>query len=256
MPDLTGVTVVVTRPAHQSEALCQSLEKSGAVTLRFPVIDIQPPADLQRVKLQLTRISTFDLIVFISANAVSSAMALIDKSFQWPRSTAIAAVGKATAKAIESHSLSVSIQAPEPYNSEALLSVSALQKMDNKSVLIVRGNGGREHLANSLRERGASVEYVECYQRVQATSDPAQLYKVWDKSEQLIFVVTSNEGLDNLVYMVGEKYQKDLLMSTVIVMSERAIIHANRLGFTKAPNLAEVASNDAIVASIESVVGN
>ncbi len=140
--------------------------------------------------------------------------------------------------------------APEPFNTEALLTLPELQNLTNQSILIFRGEGGRELLAKSLRVRGADVEYVECYRRVIPASDTSNLYQSWDENRKMLLVVTSNESLQNLVKMVNSKYRDSLLASQLLVVSERAVKKANELGFSQQPVLAGAASNEAIVEAI------
>lgn len=258
MPDLSGVTVVVTRPAHQAERLCQSIETAGGTALRFPVIEIQPPSNPKQAQSQLEQLNSFDLAVFISANAVFSAFDLLgslsEKIAGWPAKVAIAAVGQATAKAITSQGLAVNYLAPKPHNSEALLNIPELQNLSGKRIMIFRGEGGREYLAKTLRERGAEVEYAECYQRAMPSSDPSKLYKVWNENQLLLFVVTSNEGLENLCHMIDEEYQAALLASRLIVMSERAVTLAEKLGFSQTPIVVSAVSNEAILSTLRSTL--
>lgn len=258
MPDLSGVTVVVTRPAHQAERLCQFIETAGGTALRFPVIEIQPPSNPKQAQSQLEQLNSFDLAVFISANAVFSGFDLLgslsEKIAGWPAKVAIAAVGQATAKAIASQGLAVNYLAPKPYNSEALLSIPELQELCGKRILILRGEGGREYLAKTLRERGAEVEYAECYQRAMPSSDPARLYEAWDENRSLLLVVTSNEGLENLFHMIDAEHRTALLASRLIVMSERAVTLADKLSFAQTPIVVSAVSNKAILLAVRSTL--
>lgn len=251
MTDLTGVTVVVTRPSDQAEILCQSIEAMGATALRFPVIGIQPSVNIERLKAQLDHLSSFQVAIFISANAVFATMKVLESPQAWPTDLAIAAVGQATAKAIASRGLVVSYISPEPYNSEALLGLPELQNMRGQRVIIFRGNGGRELLAESLQERGAEVEYVECYQRVVPDTDTHALFQQWDKGCSMPIVVTSNEGLKNLTSMVDASHQQSLLTSPLIVVSQRTVDYAKELGFTQKPFVAKSASNEELLTAIK-----
>lgn len=250
MPALSGVTVVVTRPAHQAENLCRQIEAAGGEALRFPVLEIQTPQDIHKCQNQLAQLAEYDLAIFISANAVTSAMAMLKSAQAWPTSLPIAAVGKATADAAISQGLNISLTAAQPYNSEALLSLPELQKLSGKRILIFRGNGGRELLRESLLERGAEVEYVECYQRVVPQTDTRQLYAAWDQNRKMPIVVTSNQGLQNLVAMVNNEYQQELLSSPLVLISERTAKLSVKLGFTQTALVAEAANDEAILNSL------
>jgi uroporphyrinogen-III synthase len=260
MPALSGVTVVVTRPAHQADNLCQLIEAAGGQVLRFPVIDIQPTADSRTCHAQLQRLAEFDLAIFISANAVDVTLEQLTLTLQqtWPSDLPIASVGKATAHSLVSKGLQVTHIAPEPYNSEALLSMPELQNLDGKRIVIIRGEGGREYLRDRLMQRGAEVEYVECYRRAVATADTQQLYAAWEKTKisNMPIVVTSNQGLKNLLAMIDEEHQPILLASTLMLISERTARLSRELTFSQTPVIAAAANDDAILDGLKTWAKN
>lgn len=254
MPALSGVTVVVTRPAHQAENLCQHIESAGGKVLRFPVIEVRPPENAEQCRAQMARLVEYDLAIFVSANAVTGALALLESTQSWPVSLPIAAVGKATAQVIISEGLPSPLVAPRPFNSEALLGLPDFQKLNGKRILVFRGSGGRELLRDSLLERGAEVDYLECYRREVPQSDTRALYAAWDQRQTMPIVVTSNQGLENLVSMIDCEHQAQLLASPLIVMSERAVSLSSKLGFTQAPIVAAAANDEAILDSLKTWV--
>ncbi|MDT8385217.1 MAG: uroporphyrinogen-III synthase [Gammaproteobacteria bacterium] len=255
--DLSGITVAVTRPAHQAESLCHSIQALGGTALRLPVIAIGPctAADAQRLAEQLRRLDEYQLAIFISANAVSATLQQLPPGQVWPATVAIAAVGQATARAINAqgsaHGLVVSLVSPEPYNSEALLSLEPMQNLQGQRVIIFRGKGGREWLGDTLQARGATVEYAECYQRVTPATDMSPLFQLWEAAVRVPIVVTSNEGLENLHAMVGESHLQSLLKSPLIVVSQRAVDLAESLGFKQKPVVAKTASDEALLSAIK-----
>lgn len=247
---LAGLTVVNTRPAHQAQQLTDTLRSAGASVIDFPVIKIMPPSDQAILQSQLEKLGNVDIAIFISANAVEAGIAALGGAQNWPEKVSIAAVGRATATKLSSLGLEPSLVAPEPFNSEALLALPELQEMDGKHIMIFRGIGGREVLAETLRRRGAQVEYLEVYRRAIPNGDPVGLYQCWDENCLLLIVITSNEGLQNLFDMVDPIHRPDLLSTTLVVVSHRAIDKASELGFKTVPELSLNASNDAIVEAI------
>lgn len=248
---LTGLTVVITRPAHQAQPLCESISQAGGTVVQFPVIEILPPTKPDSLQSKLDQLSSADMAIFISANAVDFGIDALGGVSHWPEGVSIAAVGAATAAKLVSYGLSVDLVAPEPFNTEALLSLPELKDLTGQKILIFRGEGGRELLAKTLRERGADVEYIECYRRFIPASDPAALYQCWDEKRNLLIVVTSNESLQNLVMMVDSDHGKALLASQLLVVSDRAVKKARKLGFIQPPLFADAASNKAIVEAIQ-----
>jgi uroporphyrinogen-III synthase len=248
MPDLAGRTLVVTRPAHQAETLCQAIEQAGGHVIRFPTIEIQPPSDRAKLNAQLKQLKQFDVAIFISANAVYQTIANLNKCDVWPKGLSTAAVGQATAKALKCCHITADIVAPEPYNSEALLSTPQLEDVGDKKILIIRGEGGRESLAQTLRQRGAKVEYMEVYRRGIPQAEVSPIFDAWDNDEKIAFIVTSNEGLQNLLLLLKTE-QQNLLQSDLIVISQRTVEKAHSLGFAKPPFLAKAASDEALLSA-------
>jgi uroporphyrinogen-III synthase len=256
MPDLDGLTIVVTRPAHQAENLCQMIEAEGGSPLRFPVIDIRPPADPTALAAILRQLDHYQMAVFVSANAVDFAYAALDTGSGLPQQLQRVAVGQATAKAMAKHGQPAQLIPPEPYNSEALLAMPQLQTVAGKRIIIFRGEGGREHLAESLKQRGAQVDYAECYQRLTPTTDPAPLTAAWKAHKLHAIAVTSNEALHNLVTLVGGSQWQELAATPLVVISQRAAALAREMGFEVAATVAEAASDEALLAAIKRVARN
>ncbi len=251
---LTGVGVLVTRPEHQANALCEQIEALGGSAVRFPVLQIDDIDDSTHLYQQIDKLDTFDIAIFISPNAVKKAVNVIQSQSQntqkWPENVKIAAVGKTSAKALKDLGLKAEIFPSKRFNSEALLSLGEMQELSGKSVIIFRGEGGRELLAETLKERGATVEYAECYKRSKPDADISTLLRHWSRGEINVIVTTSNEGLHNLYDMVGQLGRQWLAKSTMVVVSERGADLAMQLGFKKRPIVSAQASDEAIVQAL------
>lgn len=248
--DLDGLTIVVTRPNHQAEGFCRLIEAEGGTALRFPVIDIQPPVDTAALAARLQRLDEYQLAIFVSANAVEFAYRALGEGKTLPETMQRAAVGQATAKALAGHAQPAHWIAPAPYNSEALLAMPEFAAVANKRILIFRGVGGREHLAETLEQRGARVDYAECYRREIPHADATPLAMAWQAGKLHLIVVTSNEALHNLTEMVGSRYRKNLLATPLVVISQRTAELARQLGFG-AVVVALAASDAALLAAIK-----
>ncbi len=243
---LDGCTIVVTRPAHQADNLCRLIEAEGGHALRFPVIDILPPADIAPLQARLQDLPDDQLAIFISANAVHYAYQALGGQ-PLPESLLRTAVGQATARALAAHGQPAHILPPAPYNSEALLALPELQSLQGKRVIIFRGGNGRALLADTLSERGAQVDYAEVYRRIVSTLDPERLYRAWDKGKLDMIIITSNEGLRNLFARVDAGYRERLLGTTLVVISDRSATLAQELGFIRPAIVARAASDAALL---------
>ncbi len=154
---LDGLSVLVTRPAHQADALVAAIETAGGEAYRFPVFDVIPRAT-DELTGELDAARNADVLIFVSANAVQHGLAVLGET----RAT-VAAIGPATAAALEDAGRRVDIRPAGGFNSEHLLMEPALNDVGGKSIAIVRGETGRELLAETLRHRGASVSYLSAY---------------------------------------------------------------------------------------------
>jgi uroporphyrinogen-III synthase len=165
----------VTRPAAQAEPFCAMLAAAGARVSRFPVIEIQGPNDPGRLGAVLDALSDFDIAVFVSANAVQRVLPAALARGAWPAQLRVAAIGARTALELQDHGRAADIVPGSRFDSEALLQEPALQDLTGRKVVIFRGDGGREHLAETLQERGAEVTYAEAYRRAIPDLDPEPL---------------------------------------------------------------------------------
>jgi len=247
---LHNIGVLVTRPAHQAEPLCRLIEQHNGIAIRFPVLEIADIEDNQHLTSQIKRLDEFDIAIFISPNAVNKAIQRIKSIRDWPNKIKIAAVGKSSAKALDSLGLIVDIFPSLSFNSEALLELEPMLNVAGKSIIIFRGVGGREHLAETLTSRGANVEYAECYRRVKPQINASELIKRGKSGEIKIIICTSNEGLHNLYDLVGSEGRQWLTNTAIIVVSKRAAELARHLGFNSDVLISERANDDAILNSV------
>jgi len=89
------------------------------------------------------------------------------------------------------------------FDSEALLGELTAMPHGGGRVLIVRGLGGREYLGETLRSRGAAVEYLECYRRVKPERDMRELLSRPGREGIKGCLATSSNIVGNLFEMAG-----------------------------------------------------
>jgi len=214
-------TVLVTRPAHQADNLCQLLTHNGATPLRFPTIAIQAPKNPAVAISKLQVLEHYDFLIFISFNAVIQANELMPKP--WPKDKTIVAIGPSTAKALESIGLTPSITATKPFNSEQLLAQFPANIQQNKC-LIIKGEGGREMLAKHLVQQGMLVDSVDVYKRTKpAIGQPL--------AEAPAFItITSQLALKNLFLLLPQQANQFKQQSVFILFSRRIADYAKEQG--------------------------
>ncbi|MFQ5935056.1 MAG: uroporphyrinogen-III synthase [Acidiferrobacterales bacterium] len=250
--NLAQLRVLVTRPAHQAGRLVKLIEAEGGTAVEFPTIEISPPRDRLTLQRLIDRLDSFEIAIFVSPNAVREAMALIsERRSILPQALILAAIGRATARELERFGVAATVVPSEKFDSESLLASPQLQAIEDKHIIIFRGEGGRELLGQTLAARGAAVEYADCYRRTMPRTDATPLLDRWQRGLIDIVTATSVQGLENLFIMLGESGRALLLKTPIVVISERMAQTCRELGFAHAPAVADEASDEGIVQAIK-----
>lgn len=230
---LAGCGIVVTRPAQQAGALAAMIGGAGGKALVFPVLEILDTANPAALFDAIDRLEAFDLVVFISPNAVQRVMDLVVARRRWPTGLRVAAIGKGGVRELKRYGLDEVIAPERRYDSERLLEMPQLQQIAGQRVLIFRGDGGRELLGDTLAARGARVEYVESYRRAMPRVDAAPLLQAWARNEIHAVTITSSEGLRNFSAMLGEPGMALLQATPLLAPHPRIAAVARELGCGK-----------------------
>jgi uroporphyrinogen-III synthase len=249
---LAGVRVLVTRPAEQAHNLVQLIEAAGGIAIRFPTIKIEEPSNRSALIKQIDELGRADIAIFVSANAVNKAMPLIASRYSpFPQQLQFACVGQGTAVALERLGVRATLVPHERFDSDGLLDLPVLQDVRNKRIIIFRGEGGRELLAQTLRSRGADVQYAECYRRALPGNDVAPLLQRWAHGEIDVVTATSVGALKNLFAIVGEAGHAPLLQTPIVVISQRVAATCRQFGFVHGPYVASTASDEGMLDAIK-----
>ncbi len=248
---LTGLKIAITRPREQAVQLAQRIGQAGGNPLLFPLLDISAVQDTQTLHEQVSRLAQFDLAVFISPNAVQYGIAAIRtagnlpcppqnvggessssggadgrqlpqsagfaSNVSLPPTLKIATVGQGSAKALRELGIANVIAPTERFDSEGLLAMPELQNVAGWRVMIFRGEGGRELLGDTLKARGATVEYAACYQRSKPQQDSGVLLAAAPDA----ITVTSSEALGYLWQMLDGKAQRLICHTPIFVPHAR-----------------------------------
>jgi uroporphyrinogen-III synthase len=227
---LAGRRIVVTRPAGQNERLAEMIRAEGGEPIVFPVLEILDLEDTRALVAVADRLDEYDLAVFISPNAVDKALNVIGARREWPQGLRAATIGRASERALARYGVTDVIAPSGRFDSEALLALPQLADVQGWRVVVFRGDGGRELLGDTLRERGATVDYIECYRRVRPNADIEPLLKRWGRGEVDAVTVSSSEGLRNLYDMLGKLGQAWLKRTPLLAPHARIAENARALG--------------------------
>ncbi|MGL5968384.1 MAG: uroporphyrinogen-III synthase [Kluyvera sp.] len=246
------MTILVTRPSPQGEALVSRLRALGRVAWSFPLINFTPGRELNTLGQALGALGDGDLVFALSQHAVSFAHAQLQQQrLHWPTSAHYFAIGRTTALAL--HQVNgMDVRYPlDREISEVLLQLPELQNIAGKKALVLRGNGGRELLAETLAARGADVTLCECYQRCPIHYDGAEEAMRWQSRDVKTIVVTSGEMLQQLLTLIPLWYRENWLFKCrLLVVSERLAKLAQEMGWQDI-QVADSADNDALLRALQ-----
>ena len=195
--------IVITRPEHQSESLKRKLESAGAKPILFPLIEIIPAADLGLLEKQLDKLQAYDLVIFLSANAVKHTFEKISPPAL--QNVKVATTGKKTADALAQLGIKIDFCPKEIFNSEALLVIAEFSDYCvGKKIAIIRGEGGRDLLRDELQQKGASVDYINTYRRVCPRKNLDVLEQHAKQEELDVILLTSGNSVANFFDLAQE----------------------------------------------------
>ena len=251
MPALHGVGVLVTRPEQQAMPLCRLLEIQGASTLCLPAIEIKPIGNRRATAAQLGALAAFDVIIFTSANAVRFGASLLDQQ----RDLTLAAVGPATARALNQAGYRVAVHPPPggTSDSEGLLQHPRLEHPAGRRILIIKGIDGRPFLQEELTRRGAQVVTADVYQRVPATPSPAVLAALlasFTAGAVQVITATSLEIAGNLLGLATPALRREFERVHWLVPGERIAAGLRERGLSSPLVQAESAEDHDLVAAL------
>lgn len=232
---LSGRHIAVTRPAAQAGGLCDAIAARGGVPVRFPVLGIAAVEDPAPLHSIADRLDDVDLAFFVSPNAVQHALTAILARRKWPARTVVATVGKGSERALAEFGFPVVVAPASGFDSEAVLDLPEFraEAVGARRVVIFRGDGGRDLLGETLRERGARVEYVTCYRRFRPAEDPGPLLELARRGALDAITLTSSEGVGSLVAMVGAEGMETLRSVPIFAPHPRIGAHARDAGFVR-----------------------
>lgn len=234
---------LVLRPQPGADATVAALEAAGIPARALPLLRLQALPETPALRACLQALADYTAVVFVSPAAVAFGMAWVDHFWpQYPTGPTWIAVGEATRQALATWGITAVAPPAAAEDSEGMLALPALQQVGEAKVLILRGQGGRELLATTLRQRGARVDIVELYQRrPQQVTLPAVAAVAG-------LVVSSQAVLDALLGNDGLRFAG----RPMVVPSRRVADAAREAGFEQVVE-AGGAGPQATVAAIESM---
>lgn len=241
------LNILVTRPQHQADNISYLLDNIGAIVYRFPTIAITP------LYPSITpSINTKTRLIFTSTNAVTYGLKYLEKVAPLLlQHCPLFAIGTKTTQKLLDYGMTVSEQPIAPFNSEALLALPSFHptQICNKSVLIIKGEGGRTALQETLIARKAVVNSLSVYQRNKSTPDIEQIIKLRNINIDII-MLTSVESTHNLITLLAHQNIAWLSKAQLLLGSARIADEVTKLGLTNPYWIANNPSDKAMLTTL------
>ena len=247
-------TIIVTRPSGQArqliELLTHAIDNSGVAKrslpeiVSLPLLTIVPKADAVLADHIASVLKDADLAIFVSPNAIESVMRLLERDWQAfsKKVIPIGVMGGSSRLALQNHGIG-NEEKPTPiiipqhntqWDSEGLWHELQAQGWDwkNKKVVIFKGEGGREWLADTLKEAGASVVAISCYTRIPLDIDNPAWQAIHDMDfSKSLWILTSSEAVRYLGSVIKDQFTRDLSAASALCPHHNIADAAETIGF-------------------------
>jgi uroporphyrinogen-III synthase len=250
--------VIVTRPAAQAREWVPRLRALGVDAVSLPLLGIEPAPEPESVRGAWTQLPGTALVMFVSANAVSGFFDARPPGIDWPPDATAGSTGPGTSAALRAAGVpDPQIAEPDPagpFDTEALWRRIAHRAWAGRRVLVVRGEGGRDWLAEQLRQAGAEVGFVAAYRRVapELQGDALRLVQAAAAEPAAhCWHFSSSEAIENLLRACP---QADWSGSRAMATHARIGETARRAGFGRV-DLVGVQPQD-VAAHLRALTGN
>lgn len=229
--------------------LCRLLEIQGANTMRMPAVEIRAVGNRRETAAQIGALGEFDVIIFTSSNAVRFGASLLDQQ----RDLTLAALGPATARALNLAGYRVALQPQGMFDSEGLLRHPRLEHPAGCRILIVKGSKGRPFLEQELTRRGALVVAADVYERIPAAPSTATLAGLVERFAEgalQVITATSLEIASNLLDIATPELRREFENAHWLVPGERVAAGVRERGLTAPLVQADSAEDHDLVAAL------
>lgn len=230
---LVGQHILVTRPAGQAAVLMAGIEQLGGRVTHIPFLAIKPASDLADLETIAAHLEQYRACLFVSANAVHAAWSVLTRHQPWPNYLAAAVVGPGTTRVLRQLGVSEVLQPEVQFDSEGLLSLPFFspEQCRGRAFALIRGEGGRDLIARTLRERGARVDEASVYQRSLDSDAVIETAQLMLMDQPSAMIVTSSESLQRFMGAAPEVLARAVRLLTIVVPHERIAQCAAGLGY-------------------------
>src|SRR3990167_1133335 len=214
---LKNLRILNTRPTAQAHTFSQALRDAGGISIELPTITIVPTA--RDWITCLPPRASFAYAIFISPNAVLHFFNAEPPS-SWPLTLQTIAIGNGTRRACAHRGINVHL-VPIYADSEHLLALEALQHIQSKTILLIKGKDGRTLIEDTLIQRGAQVTTAAVYQRSCPPIDKKRTHTLWQEDAVDMILITSQQAMQHLFTLFEPAARTWLCSKPFLVISPR-----------------------------------
>ncbi|MGR6860304.1 uroporphyrinogen-III synthase [Aliivibrio salmonicida] len=238
------MTILVTRPEQESQALCDALNQLGHPAISHPLLTIHPGKELSQLPALFSSLSEGDFIIAVSQHAVQHSQDHLQlQQISWKKGINYLAVGQKSAQYLRTY-ISDPVHFPTPSDSEHLLALPVLKNVAGKQAIILRGNGGRDLIFDALEELGVKITYCETYQRKSTPFNGSTKTKEWQNNNVDTLIITSGEQLSFFTSQFAGTDLDWVLSCRLLVPSERINQLGQQLGYQHIETVGGASNSD------------
>ncbi len=230
---LNGHHVLITRPEGQAHTLLAGVHALGGLASHIPFLAITPIAAAPALNHIAQHLNRYRAVLFVSANAVRTSWPILTSKLPWPSSLAAASVGPGTARVLRDLGVEQILMPSDRFDSEGLMALPFFSEENchGERFALIRGEGGRDFLAQALRDRGGCVDEVASYQRQLNPFAVPALQQLYEQTPPTLAVISSSESLQRLMRGMPEDLAARFRSVMVMVPHARIAEAARVLGF-------------------------
>ena len=248
---LHQIRALVTRPQNQGAELAERIQQQNGHAYLLPMLEVKAIPETQTVRQRILALDRYDKVIVISRHAAQFGLEQIENYWpQLPVGQQWFAIGETTRQTLSAFGVAAT-RSGQGSDSESLLSLTTFGDLSGQSVLILKGQGGRKHLENTLLQRHAQVDTIDVYQRTCPLYDPDRVRQILSEHGINVILAGSGETVQNLHRYLPLTMVED---TRLVVPSQRVAQLADELGFHRV-YIANGADHGAMLSVLESIHG-
>lgn len=244
---LTSIRALITRPRVQGQLLAEAIQNRRGQVRVLPMLAIEPIFETKQIRNDLLELDQFDIVIVTSQHAAHLGLRIIEQYWpQLPLGLNWYAIGSQTAEALSCYGINAKWPS-EGVDSEALLHLKSLHAVRQKRILVIKGTGGRTLMTETLKERGATIELLETYERKPLDYTVSTIPHMLRDQRINTIICGSGATVNNLLRFISMGEMKHLYLVVPSQRIAKAIEHLPFKNIIKS----EGAGNNAVLVALE-----